>query len=332
MVLIHVNASYWQECSSTALTFEWEVLAFYNGLSRWSVPAFVMISGALLMGREISLRQLYTKRILRILASICFWSLLFALWDSFLKGDHSAGYILKEFLYGHYHMWYLYMIVGIYMISPLLNLMIKNIRLSYYFVILFLLYAVISPQFCGITGHFIPALSESLNKLIGKQQMQFVIGYSGYFVLGYLLNRAEIGKKTERVVYVLGFLGLLSSFVMTVWFSAQDQSRNQLFYDNFSINTFIVTVAVFVFFKQHLNRMPKTKKGRNLLLLVSKCSFGVYLIHPLFIDVLDRFLGITIQSFHQILSVPALSAVVFLASLGASILINKIPLINKWIV
>ena len=97
-------------------------------------------------------------------------------------------------------------------------------------------------------------------------------------------------------------------------------------YSTRSIMTLAISILLFCVF------LSINFRGNRMFFHISKATFGVYLIHPLFIDVLDRFLGITIQSFHQILSVPALSAVVFLASLGASILINKIPLINKWIV
>ena len=49
-------------CSKESLevaSYEWNTVHFYNFLSQWAVPAFVMISGALFLGREITLSKLF---------------------------------------------------------------------------------------------------------------------------------------------------------------------------------------------------------------------------------------------------------------------------------
>ena len=72
VIMIHVAAQNWysQDVNSAA----WKAFNFYDSISRWSVPAFVMISGALMLDKDISIKKLYTQKIPRLL--IAFLSLM----------------------------------------------------------------------------------------------------------------------------------------------------------------------------------------------------------------------------------------------------------------
>lgn len=51
VVLIHVTVSYIDDYSAD--TSQWAILNLFNSLSRWSVPVFVMISGAVTLGKGL---------------------------------------------------------------------------------------------------------------------------------------------------------------------------------------------------------------------------------------------------------------------------------------
>ena len=57
VIVLHVAAQNWHNADTN--TFEWNVFNIYDGVSRWAVPIFVMISGALFLGRDYSLDTLY---------------------------------------------------------------------------------------------------------------------------------------------------------------------------------------------------------------------------------------------------------------------------------
>ncbi len=59
-------------------------------------------------------------------------------------------------------------------------------------------------------------------------------------------------------------------------------------------------------------------------------SFGIYLVHVFFLMLLRNF-GITALSFPPVLSVPVLTAAVFLASLAAAWLLSKVPFVGKYL-
>ena len=169
------------------------------------------------------------------------------------------------------------------------------------------------------------------NDFIDLFQVHMVIGYSGYFVLGYLLNSTEIYHKHRRVLYIFGTIGLIYTIGLTSVLSIRNQTAGGFLYSNFDIGVLLFSISVFVFAKNNSDKTDMSSKRHNSLLFLSKCSFGVYLLHPFFIEVLEQ-KNITSMSFTPLLSIPVLSVIVFLLSLFVSALINKIPLVNKWIV
>ena len=64
---------------------------------------------------------------------------------------------------------------------------------------------------------------------------------------------------------------------------------------------------------------------------LSEYSFGAYLIHPAFVNIVGR-LGLKALTFTPVISVPLTTAIVFLLSFGISAVLNHIPVIKKYIV
>ena len=239
--------------------------------------------------------------------------------------------MLEECNIGHYHLLFLYMLIGLYMITPFLKL-IADRSLVKYFLLLAFIFALLIPQLVGIAA-FDHEGAESLSDiLLDALNLKFVLGYSGYFILGYLLNKRKISKKQETIIYILGLCGALYTMLATAFFSKRLEEPTQLFYRYLSPNVCAMAAVVFVFAKKHLNKYPKSKTALNRLLFLSKCSFGVYLIHPAFIEVLSKALHIDTMSFNPILSVPLLSLFIFAISFAASAVMNKIPIVKKWLV
>ena len=71
MILLHVAASFWYVSPSNS--YNWIIMNIYDSLVRFCVPVFLMISGALFLSqKEINIKKLYTKNILRLLISLIF--------------------------------------------------------------------------------------------------------------------------------------------------------------------------------------------------------------------------------------------------------------------
>lgn len=73
VVVLHVSATNWYITDVNVM--EWQAFNFYDSIVRWGVPIFVMISGSLFLGRDVSLKKIYSKYILRMVVAFVFWSL-----------------------------------------------------------------------------------------------------------------------------------------------------------------------------------------------------------------------------------------------------------------
>lgn len=204
VVIIHCSG----KGTSEITPFESNILSTYYSLAQWAVPAFIMISGALFLGKDISLGRLFKKNILRIATAFLFWSVLYACWRLFVTHEkHGVREFVISIIKGHYHMWFLFVIVGLYLIVPFLNKIVENQRLAVYFVVLAFLFSFLFPQAIELLGVKFVGPAQILGEFISKFRLEFVLGYSGYFVLGYLISKIELSKRAEIVIYLLGILG-----------------------------------------------------------------------------------------------------------------------------
>lgn len=331
VVIAHVAAQSWYLVD--VRSHEWNVLNFFDGGFRWGPPVFVMISGALFLEKRRPLKEIYSKNILRIIIAFVFWSVFYALWGFFVTGKvDTFEQLISEAIIGHYHLWFLPMIVGLYMMVPFFEKIVEDKKLALYFVGLSVIFAFLLPRGIRLTEFKWPWLSKAMNNLNDAADIHFVLGYSVYFILGYLLSTGNLSRKTTGLIYLGGALGSLITIGMTAIASKLQQSHIIFFYGNFNVNMLMTSVAVFTFARQHMNVEKSSGKKRHRLTYISKCCFGVYLIHPFLIEEIEALFGINALSFDPVLSVPVLAGLVFTLSLLLSCVLNTIPAVRNWIV
>jgi len=324
VVVLHVSGMKWSEAA--AGSFEWHVLNIFDSLVQWAVPVFVMISGSLFLGSEKTVKQIYSKNLLRILTAFIFWSFLYAV--GMIFSGNAPKDIVKAFTGGAYHMWFLFMIAGLYMIVPFLRLIVKDEKLTRYFLILSFIFAFVFPQLIKIISVSSGGGALFLEELTGKFRLNFVIGFQFYFVLGYYLNRHVLPGKSAAAVYICGLAGFIFTVLMTVAISGRQDLDPLMFYDSFTLNVLSEAVCVYVFFKR---RFDGRSSGRVVSAL-SKYTFGVYLVHAYFIYFFDTYTGFGPLSFNPVLAVPAVTAAVLIVSFLLSAALNAIPVLRKYIV
>lgn len=146
VVMLHVTAlnTYNVEFKS----HEWNVFMFYESLVNWAVPVFVMISGVLMLQKNYSFYSIFSK--IRTVVIIYFaWSMIYLLKDMLIN---SPMVYLKNFAWlqiliqGHYHMWFLTMISGIYMIAPFIRAVVIKPVYRKYFILLAFIFTFLAPS------------------------------------------------------------------------------------------------------------------------------------------------------------------------------------------
>ena len=327
VIMLHVSA---QRFYVSFPSNEWEWLNVYDSLSRWGVPVFVMISGALFLdsNKAFSIKKLYKKNIVRILTALLFWSLVYELYQ---MNENTTS---LQFVYGIFkgpvHLWFLKMLLGLYVVVPILRLVVKDIKIEKYFLILAFITTFVIPYLPKIIGLFDPNLIHASNKLIETINLQLATGYTGYFVLGHYLRVTPISQLVKRLIYSFGVLSFICAIVLTSMLSHYLNSPMVFFYNNLFPLSLFEAVAIFVFIQD--KAVYINSNLQKVIINVSKLSFGIYLIHFLIIKIIKDNLGLNSSSFNPILYVPCITISVFMISYFASFIISKIPFANKYII
>lgn len=324
VVAVHLSAMHWADVDVDSRA--WFAFNLYCTTGKWSVPIFVMISGALFLGREVSISAILKKNVARIATVFLFWSGCYAL--VYLVFRHAPlSVVLSEFIVGHYHLWFLYMIVGLYLLIPLLRPIVKSEALTRYFLLLAFIFTFLLPQLALFTSFVSYEASTVIRTVIMYSYCFFPLGFTVYFVGGYYLSKRNFSRREEIVLYCIGAVGLFVSVFAPVALSRAQGAPSDLFYTYNSLNVLFTSVPIFVFAKQHLNFPRMGERAYALVRKLSKYSFGVYLVHPMVIELLQHF-GIDTFSCNAFFSVPLLAVFVFAVSTAISALLSAIPFVK----
>lgn len=333
VILIHVSG--YSFYKTNGITIDWFVGNFYDASSRWSVPVFVMISGSLFLDEKklISIKRLYSKNILRITSAFFFWSSIYALYTQISNpGNHNVAFFIGNILKGHHHMWFLFMICGIYLLLPILKPLGKNIKIEQYFLTLSFLVAFIYPLVYDFLFYWVPqshTLIEILDQNFRNLKINLLSGYLFYFVLGHYVHNFVDNKKTLKYFMIIGMLSTFLIIALTTFIYYYYGNPNEYFYHYVNILPLLQSIGVYSFIKLYYNLIKeKFSKIDSIVVHLSKYSLGIYLVHILYFYLI---LKIPINFIPSLLSILLQTTVVGIISYYTCLILNKIPFINKYI-
>ena len=282
---------------------------FIGSMMRPSVPLFAMMTGLLLLPVKSSPSEFYRKRIPRVVIPMILWSALYYLvpWFTGLMGldksiisvmfpyvyepSQELGATLKNiaqipFTFNFYttHMWYIYMLIGLYLLMPFFSAWVKmnDKALTKAYLVLWgislllpYLMQVISPFIFG-TCHW---------NAYGT--FHYFAGFTGYLLLGHLMAKGN--SLTTRKIVALGIIMYLAGYAVTyLGFStigakytyAEAPELTQLFWLFCTPNVALMALGVFMIVQRIKITSPKLQA---ILANTTKCSFGAYLMHYILI-------------------------------------------------
>lgn len=324
VIWVHVGGMETDSLPTSDPNCQW--LIFLKSVMTWEIPVYVMISGRFFLDpdREMPFSKIL-KAIGRLILAFVVWNVVYQtyyiLTDSYV-GLNWKG-ILSQALIGPYHFWYLYMIVGLYLITPFLRKIAEDRRLSVYFIGLFFLFVLLT-KYCVE----LPFVGPTLGSMLDSMGMKFVLGYSGYYVLGYYLRRYPLSIKWERVLYVCGAILLLAGAATNTACSVREGAYTERFTGYTNPNTIIVAAAIYTLFTKRIGEGNFSEKVTHLISKLSEYSFGVYLIHALLLDVLAA-AGLKPTILHPVLAMPLITMLAFALTALLVMLIRKVPNVGR---
>ncbi|MBW7475543.1 acyltransferase family protein [Paenibacillus oenotherae] len=279
VVLIHVTAPTIGILHVIGEVRFWWTANFINSAVRWSVPIFVMISGMMLLhpDRTETAKPFYRKRLGRVLPLFLIWSFIYYLWGI---RDELNLFEWESFLRGlignriHYHLWFVYMLIVLYLMTPLLRVVVKHASET------MVMYACAAcfaaPNIASIAG------------MAGWElgiQVPYITGYIGYFLLGYYLSVASVAARRRRLLYVGGCGAYLIIVLGNYWMTSKFSHVENYFSNYTSFPVLITAAALFVWCKQIRFHFISAGSAR-LLYFISSSVFSLYLSHLIFFEFL----------------------------------------------
>jgi surface polysaccharide O-acyltransferase-like enzyme len=306
---------------------DWFIANIYGGIARICVPLFFMISGYLLLPRSESLGTFYRKRMPKVVIPFIVWSLIYLGWYCGSHPGTCTPPLIQKLLFvqgTYYHLWFMYSLIGIYLILPVLRLLIRpeaDRKILWYLIGLWLVFQSV----LNFAGHFWGFRIAVSAPLAG--------GFVGFFILGYLLGEWRLSGSKALLAAAVWMLSTLVTILGTYFLTRAAGKFDNYFYGFTTPNVILASVSAFLLLRwiseQSVLGSPKT---RGFIRWLAIASFGIYLVHILVIEVLGGWLpGIHVNTFmgNPAWSIPLVCLLVFFASLLIVLVLQKVPVLNR---
>lgn len=273
----------------------WKIINFVFMIVKSGVPIFIMCSGVGMLQKERTIKDILCKNIVHIVKIYTSWMLIYGIYHVIrlvLEGNASLrtaiNAIVKDIIFGHYHTWFIITLIALYLITPFVSLIVKSNTNIRYFLCLSIIFTIILP--------YIEKYEElsRLNTVIKDANMSFVVGYSLYYVMGYYIAKLELTKH-RKVITVITLMGsVLMAFLLSCRNAIEYGAECQSIYTEFSILGFLISTSFFMVFRIVFE--GNSEKPKNIKMKIAKISYygiGIYLLHPLFLFLVEELKGLT---------------------------------------
>lgn len=303
VIFIHITAD---GLSCLTMSYNWYVAMVGDGLVRWAVPVFVMISGALFLNPEktVLYKNVLTKKVPRLLTAYIAWWFIYAaaivvVWH-FLKNEP----VQTDWVMPHYHLWFLPMLIGVYLLIPVLRKIASDRKLLVSVLLIWAVYLLV-----------IFVFTNEIKRITPLYVVHILIGYSGYFLLGYYLSDTIFSRMQRVSVYILGIIGIMITI----------GGLDELYLSYLSLHVAMMSAALFVFVKENSTNIGV--RVRRFVDYVKNDLFGIYLVHPMWLMLVNK--DIIRDLCNHAVSLPLICIITFVMSLYMVKIIRKIPGVRR---
>ena len=337
-----------------------------NVIPRACVALFVVASSYLQFPLHYPAGEFFRRRAVRILAPFIIWTVVYAL----VWGDPMQNFkdVLLNFNYAAGHLWFVYMLVGLYLVMPLLSPWAEKVGKKELLVYLGIwLFTTLIPFIRQWAGGPAPVMygpsgipNPAKYPLWGEASWNtygvfyYLSGFIGYLLLG-LYFRKFVGKLSwgrtlawAIPLFLGGFAICNTGFLTRVWadskgvFPIEGPVGLAALWEgpwlNDTFGVALMAIAWILLFK----KIERTDRFYDHVLLpISKASYGIYLCHLLLLSMVsgwirntlglgtDGVLGPVWTTPVQIFAIAILS---FLGTALFCVLVKKIPKVGRWLI
>ncbi len=291
---------------------------------KWSVPCFLMVTGMLLLDSEkkVSYKKLYTKYIFRVLKALLVFGTIYTLLEVIAAPDDKGGVFIRgfaEIFTGNSwsHLWYLYCLLGLYLLLPAYKLITGHAKKRD------IIYLLVIYAFFLSVLNFFSGFGVTLGFYIHVSSI-----YPFWFFLGYYMKRWGLKKRTS--FYLMLFIVSTAALVFLTafrWTYVIEPLEKLFNYTSFIV--IIQTIGITGLFF----RIRPVSRGTvdRILGLMDKNSFGIYMIHMIFVWLLFQQIGFNPFIYGGFAGCLLVIAAIYLLSLIISVILRKTPFFRTFL-
>lgn len=316
---------------------KYAVLFFQSFVRPTAVPLFLMASAFLLVPIKTGTLEFFRKRFVRVLVPLLVFLPIYAvlptLWgaQSWSDAGRELAHCYINFPVSGSHLWYIYMLLGIYLIMPVLSPWLDKVSRK--------------EELAFIAVWFFTSTFYRLRQLLGgdifgecwwnpNATFFYVSGFAGYVVLAHYI-RTRLDWSRSRIFGIC--IPLLAAMYLICFFSANYYSTRattpavmEQDWQNLTAVAVLMSFALFMLFS---TIRPGNTRFRNALysrivLPISKASYGMYLMHML---ILPHFYHLYATSLPAWLTIVLTASSTYLVSFAIAHTIGRLPF-GKYIV
>lgn len=304
----------------------WKTSLIVETAAYWAVPVFFMLSGANLINyrKKYSTKEFFIKRFGKTFVPYVIWTVIYFVLKVHYGEIVVDSFNVKQFISMMFNneivgiYWFFPVLFTVYFSMPVLSAIDERFRkrIFDYMIIYGIMFISVLPLACRLLG-------VNFN---GDFKPAIVGGYLIYVLIGYQLANTKLTFKVRMVIYVGGVCGWLLRFLTTLLISPKIGEIYKGFWGYLELPTIMLAIAVFVWFQYHgWRKIEANEVWVKIIAKISSCSFGIYLIHWLFIWKIPAVFDINVYGWQwRVLGVMA----IYMGALVIVWLIKRIPFIK----
>ena len=304
-----------------------------NASVRMCVPLFFMISGYLLLPKTEALSSFFRKRVTKVVIPLIVWTIFYSLFiwkvpmNIYLSQTFQpsiSSYLDLVFSPVIYHLWFLYVLIGVYAVVPILRLVIRNLakKTVYYIVWIWLFYASSMAAFLFFTDRY------------DQLDLRIIFGYGGLFLAGVVLGTINPSKKLMISAFIISIICIGFGAYGTYYITKPQGLLGGYFLEYLSPNVILLSFSSFVILKYFGQKIGESnsQKLKQVIKTISIASFGIYLVHIFilyFFGVSNSWIYLNVLESNPLISTFMVSLLTFMISFGLVLIMKKIPIVKE---
>ena len=317
VVLLHLAATTVMQPDRLG-TVSWHMANLIDSATRWCVPVFVMLSGALLLdnNKYASSREFWSRRMNRVLPALLFWSAVYLAWRAFFWHQPlTLNTIALDLIAGrpYIHLYFLFLIAGLYLVTPFLAMAATSLDSKQLGQAILVMAAL--------------ALGANMADFLATSIFTLFVPYIAYYFAGLYCVRVLADRPGPYSLLLAGAIAtttLLTAFLVSV--KGLNDHWAFYFYEDFSPTIMMMAVTVFMV----LLRATFSPIILSVAQRLAPWTLGVYVAHPIIVELLRNLYHTTMPAmFRPLYYIPVTFVATITITFTAVALMQKVPILRR---